>query len=119
MSIVGGVRSPCVTSKYFVCPRDGIAHPDAGRLWASPEFQVLWPVVVTYAVTMMDGFRWQEVAAEDLPHNDYVFEYVLALSRTWVIRGPEHYISGLVPSTPAPPAAVRRASHTPAVSTGG
>ena len=69
-----------------MCPRDGIAHPDAGRLWASPEFQVLWPVVVTYAVTMMDGFRWQEVAAEDLLHNDYVFEYVLALSRTWALR---------------------------------
>ena len=62
-----------------MCPCDGIAHPDAGRLWAGPEFQILWPVVVTYAVAMMDGFRWPQVAAEDSLYGDYVFEYVLPL----------------------------------------
>ena len=57
-------------------PRDGIAHPDAGRLRAGPELQVLRPVVVTYAVAVMDGFRWQQVAAESSLHDDYVFEYI-------------------------------------------
>jgi hypothetical protein len=64
-----------------VRPRDGIAHPDARRLWASPEFQVFWPVIVTYAVAVMDGFRRQQVVADDLLYHDYVFEYILPLSR--------------------------------------
>jgi hypothetical protein len=115
LSIVGGVRSPCILSKYFVRPRDGIAHPDAGRLRARPQFQVFWPVVVTYAVAVMDGFGWQQVAAEDLLHSDYVFEYVLTPPGARVIRGPEHDISGLVPGTPASPVAIRRPGHSPAV----
>ena len=77
LSIVGGVRNPCISSKYFLRPRDGIADPDAGRLWASQEFQVLWPVVVAYPVAVMDRLCWQQVAAEDLLHHEYVFEDIL------------------------------------------
>jgi hypothetical protein len=67
---------------------------------------------------VMDGFRRQQVAAEDLFHDDYVFEYILPLSRARVTWGPEHDIPGLMPSAPSPPAAVRRACHTPAVGAG-
>ena len=67
-------------------PRDGIADPDAGRLWARPEFQVLWPVVVAYPVAVMDRFRWQQIAAEDPLHYEYVFEDILPLSGARVYR---------------------------------
>ena len=87
MSIVGGVRSPCISSKYFLRPRDPIADPDAGRLWASPEFQVLWPIVVAYSVAVMDRLRRQQIAAEDPLHYEYVFEDVLSLSGARMILG--------------------------------
>jgi len=63
-----------------LCPRDGIADPDAGRLWACPEFQVLWPIVITYPVAVMDRLHWQQITAEDPLHYEYVFEDVLSLS---------------------------------------
>jgi hypothetical protein len=54
LSIVGGVRGPCIKSKDFACPGDGVAYPDARRLWARPQFQVRRTVVIPYAVAVMD-----------------------------------------------------------------
>jgi len=28
-----------------------------------PEFQILWPVIVSYAVAVVNGLRWQQVTA--------------------------------------------------------
>src|SRR6185312_4282064 len=103
LSIVGGVRNPCISSKYFLRPRDGIADSDAGRLWARPEFQVLWPVVVAYPVAVMDRFRWQQIAAENPLHYEYVFEDILPLSGARVVGRPEHDIARLVPGAPSSP----------------
>jgi len=52
-----------VLSEYFACPRDGVAYPDAGWLRLGPEFQILWPVIVSYAVAVVNGLRWQQVTA--------------------------------------------------------
>jgi len=35
-------------------PFDGIAHPDARRLWSGPEFEVRGPIVVAYAVDVVN-----------------------------------------------------------------
>jgi hypothetical protein len=50
-------------STYFLRPREGIADPDAGRLWASPEFQILWPVVVAYPVAVF-ALLWLPALAQ-------------------------------------------------------
>ena len=80
MSIVGGVRSPCVQSEYFAGPRDSVAHPDAGWLRPGPEFQIFWTIVVAYAVAVVDGLRRQQVRANDALHDDNVFEDVLSFA---------------------------------------
>ena len=88
MSIVGGVRSPCISSEYFARPRDSIAHSDAGWLRPGPEFEIFRPIVVAYAVTVVDGLRRQQVTAQDPFHHDYVFEDVLTFAGPRVSRGP-------------------------------
>jgi hypothetical protein len=95
-----------MSSDNFVCPRDSVAHPDAGRLWPGPEFQIFLPVVIAYAVAVMDRLRWQHVTADDLLHNDNVFEYVLPFPYSRVVGGPEHDIPGFMASASALPSTV-------------
>jgi hypothetical protein len=41
-------------SKDFARPCDGVAYPDARRLWTCPQLQVRRTVVIPYAVAVMD-----------------------------------------------------------------
>ena len=106
LSIVGGVRNPRIPSKYLARPCDGLAHSDSGWLWPCPEFEVLRPVVLAYAVPMMDGLLTQQVSAEDLFHDEYVFEDVLTLPGSRVTGCPDHHVPGLMACAAAFPAAV-------------
>jgi hypothetical protein len=47
-----------------VSPLNGIAHADPGGLGSSPQFQVLWSVVVADAIAMMHCFTVQQVSPE-------------------------------------------------------
>ena len=106
MSIVGGVRNPRVQSKYFACPRDGIAYSDPGRLGPSPEFEVLRPVIIAHAVAVMDRLVSQQMTAEDLFHDDDVFEDLLTFAGPRVVRRPDHDVPGLMAGAPPFPVTV-------------
>ena len=87
-------------------PCDGVAHSDSGWLRPCPELEVLRPVVLAYAVPVMDGLLRQQVSAKDLFHDEYVFEDVLTLASSRVTGCPDHYVSGFMACAAALPAAV-------------
>ena len=108
-----------VAGQYVASPGDGVRDPDAGGLWPGPELQVLWPIVVPDAVTVMDGFLRQQVTAEDVLHDENMFEHVLAtLADSGVPGRPEHDVAGLVPGPSSPPVTIGCASHGPALGAG-
>ena len=85
-------ENPRVRSRYFACPRDGIAHSDPGWLGPCPEFETLRPVVFAHAVAVMDGLVSQQMTAKDLFHGQDVFEDVLTLASPWVVRRPDQIL---------------------------
>jgi hypothetical protein len=71
-----------------------------------PEFEILPPVVLAYAVAVMDGFLRQQMTPEDLFHYQDVFEDVPTLASPWMARRPDHDVPGFMAGAPAIPVAV-------------
>ena len=61
---LGEIKLSLVSRDDFVCPGNGIRATYPGRLGLGPELQVLRPVVVTYAVDVMNVLVGQQMAAE-------------------------------------------------------
>jgi hypothetical protein len=49
-------RAVFVPGKDLSRPDDGVFHATARRLRLDPQFEVLGPIVIAYAVPMVDGF---------------------------------------------------------------
>jgi hypothetical protein len=57
-------------------PRDGVLHADDAWLRPDPRFQVLWPVVVPHAVSVMHRLIGKQIPPEVPLHLEYVLEDV-------------------------------------------
>jgi hypothetical protein len=113
LSPVGSGEIIPIAFEDFVGPHDGILEPNSRRLWAYPELKVLWPVVVSYPISMMHAFRWKKAASEQFFHYEDVLKDV-AVTRSGMVREPHHEIASLVPGATASPVAVRDRAVFPA-----
>jgi len=53
-----------VTIQDVVGPGDGIADSDAGWLRSGPQFEIVWSVVISNSVSMMNGFTIHQISTK-------------------------------------------------------
>ena len=88
-------------------PRDGVADANARWLRGRPEFEVLGAVVVSNAVSVMNGLTVAQVPSEQILCHEDVLEDIRPTRGTRVTGRTRHDVPGFVPSTTTSPIAVR------------
>ena len=121
----GRIDDPCdielrlVSPNDLVCPCDCIAGAYPYGLRAGPEFQVLRPVVVPDAIQVMNVLSGQEIAAQQLFHDQNVLEDIPRFIRARMARRQNHHVPAAVPRAAAPPVTIRRPLFGTTGGTGG
>jgi hypothetical protein len=101
----------------LVGPLNGVAHADPGGLGSSPQFQILWSVVITDAIAMVHCFTVQQVPSKKLLCDENVFEHVRMPPCSRALRNSYDYVPSLVARAASPPVAVGLPRFTPTVAT--
>ena len=114
LSIVGGDTFALISRDNLARPRYGVTDPYARRLRSRPQLQVLWPIVIPYAIAVMNGLFREKEPSQDFLHHENVLENVVALARSRMPWRPGQHVPGLVPRAAALPSPVRSPSHTAA-----